>query len=143
VKVLQKAWDLPSGDVKAIFRIAVSNLDALSTVDLGPKRPFSVSEFVFWARLTGLKFAAQVAAVASLVEAPANHYKVSTVAREAMAIKYGNTTSHSIKKFLESPFAGKYPKLMRKGTKAAAAEASDSRRSHSRGRLGRDQSPSC
>jgi hypothetical protein len=45
------------------------------------------------------------------------------VAKEAMAIKYGNTTSNSIKKFLESPFAGKHPKLMRKGTKAAAAEA--------------------
>jgi hypothetical protein len=40
-----------------------------------------------------------------------------------MAINYGNTTSNSIKKFLESPFAGKHPKLMRKGTKAAAAEA--------------------
>jgi hypothetical protein len=34
-----------------------------------------------------------------------------------MAIKYGNTTGHSIKKFLESPFfAGKHPKLITKGT---------------------------
>jgi hypothetical protein len=40
-----------------------------------------------------------------------------------MAIKYGNTTGHSIKKFLESPLAGKHPKLISKGTKAAAADA--------------------
>jgi hypothetical protein len=40
-----------------------------------------------------------------------------------MAIKYGNTTGRSIKKFLESPFAGKHPKLISKGAKAAAAEA--------------------
>ena len=35
----------------------------------------------------------------------------------------GNKTSLSIEKFLESPFAGKHPKLIIKGTKAAAAEA--------------------
>ena len=61
--------------------------------------------------------------MASLVEAPANHYEATAVAKEAMAIKYGNTTGHSIKKFLESPFAGKHPKLIKKGTKVAAAEA--------------------
>ena len=66
---------------------------------------------------------AQVAAVVSLVEAPANHRMATTVAKEAMAIKYGNTTGHSIKKFLEAPVAGKHPKPMRKGTKAAVAEA--------------------
>ena len=65
----------------------------------------------------------QVAAVVSLVGPPANHRKASTVAKEAMAIKYGNTTGHSIKKFLESPSAGKHPKLISNDTKAAAAEA--------------------
>jgi hypothetical protein len=45
------------------------------------------------------------------------------VAKEAMANKYGNRTSQSITEFLEAPFAGKHPKLMRKGTKALAAEA--------------------
>jgi hypothetical protein len=40
-----------------------------------------------------------------------------------MAIKYINKTSHSAIKFLESPFAGKHPKLIKKSTKAAAAEA--------------------
>ena len=48
-------------------------------------------------------------AVVSLVEAPANHRQATTVAKGAMAIKYGNTTGYSIKKFLESPFAGKHP----------------------------------
>jgi hypothetical protein len=48
---------------------------------------------------------AQVAAVVSLVEAPANHFKAKTVAKEAMAIMFGNKTGLSIKKFLESPFA--------------------------------------
>ena len=57
--------------------------------------------------MTGPQFAAQVAAVVSLVEASANHCKAAAVAKEAMAIKYGNTTGHSITKFLESPFAGK------------------------------------
>jgi hypothetical protein len=45
------------------------------------------------------------------------------LAKEAMAIKYGSTTGHSIKKFLELPFAGKHPKLISKGPKTAAAEA--------------------
>jgi hypothetical protein len=40
-----------------------------------------------------------------------------------MAIKYGNTTGHSIKKLLESPFEGKHPNLIQKGTKAVAAVA--------------------
>jgi hypothetical protein len=88
--------------VKAIFRIAESNLDALSTVDLGPKRPFSVGECALWARSTGLQFAAQVSAVVSLVEAPASHRKATTVAKEIMAIKYGNATGHSINKLIET-----------------------------------------
>jgi hypothetical protein len=40
VQVFQEAWNILSGDVKAIFRIAESNLDALNTVDLGPQAPF-------------------------------------------------------------------------------------------------------
>jgi hypothetical protein len=45
------------------------------------------------------------------------------VAKEVLAIILGNTTGQSIKNFLESPFAGKHPKPISKGTKAAAAEA--------------------
>ena len=60
--------------------------------------------------MTGPQFAAQVAAAVSLVEAPANHWKANTVAKEVMAIKYSNKTGLSITKFLEAPFAGKHPK---------------------------------
>ena len=73
--------------------------------------------------MTGSRFAAQVAAAVSLVEAPASHCKASTVAKEVMAIKYSNLTGLSITKLLEAPVAGKHPKLIKKGTKAAAAEA--------------------
>jgi hypothetical protein len=45
------------------------------------------------------------------------------VAKEAIAIMPGNRTGLSIIKLLEAPFAGKHPKLISKGTKAAAAEA--------------------
>ena len=44
VRVLEEAWNLLSDDAKATFRIAESNLDALYTVDLRPKRPFSVGK---------------------------------------------------------------------------------------------------
>jgi hypothetical protein len=63
-------------------------------------------------------------AVVSLVDNPANHRKTTAVAKKVMTIKYMNTANHSITKFLESPFAGKHSKLMRKGTKAAAAAES-------------------
>ena len=96
VKVLQKAWNILSEDAQANFRIAEFNLDALNTVDLGPRRHFSVGECALWARFTGPNFAAQVEAVVGLVEAPANHRKAATVAKEVMAIKYGNRTSLSI-----------------------------------------------
>jgi hypothetical protein len=41
LQVLQKAWNFLSDDVKASLQSAESNLNALNTVDLGPKRPFS------------------------------------------------------------------------------------------------------
>jgi hypothetical protein len=82
-----------------------------------------VGECALWARLTGPQIAAQFGAVVSLVEAPANHRKTTTVSKEVMAIKYSNKTSHSIIKFLESSFVGKHPELIQKGTKAVAAEA--------------------
>ena len=40
VQVHQKAWKLHSDDVKASLQLAESNLNALNTVDLGPRRPF-------------------------------------------------------------------------------------------------------
>ena len=40
-----------------------------------------------------------------------------------MVIRFSNRTGISIEKFLEAPVAGKHPKFIRKGTKAAVAEA--------------------
>jgi hypothetical protein len=104
VQVLQKAWNLLSNEVKAILQIAESNLNELSTVHLGPKRPFSVDECALRARLTGPNFAGQVAAAISLDGAPSNNGKVAAVAKEVMAILPGNRTSLSIEKFLEAPY---------------------------------------
>jgi hypothetical protein len=59
VQVLQKAWELLWDGVKASLQRTESNLDALKTVDLGPKRSFSVGECALWARLTGPRFAAK------------------------------------------------------------------------------------
>ena len=112
VKVLEEAWNLLSDDVKVILQSAESNLNALNTVNLGPKRPFSVGECALWARLTGPRFAGQVAAAVSLVEVHSNCGKAAAVAKEVMAIKYSNQTGLSITKLLEAPFAGKYPKLI-------------------------------
>jgi hypothetical protein len=123
VQVLQKAWNLLSDDVKAILQIAESNLNALSNVHLGPKRPFSVAECALWARLAGPRFAGQVATAVSQVEAPSNNGKAAAVAKKAMAIMPGNRTGPSIEGLLEAPFVGKHPKLIKKGTKAAAGEA--------------------
>jgi 3-dehydroquinate synthetase len=39
-----------------------------------------------------------------------------------MAVKYGNTTGHSIEKFLES-YVYQHPKLISKGAKVAATGA--------------------
>jgi hypothetical protein len=93
--------------VKASLQRAEPNLNALNTVDLGPKRPCCVGECALWARLTGPQFAAQVAAAVSLVEAHSNCGKAAAVAKKVMAIMPGNRTGLSIEKFLEAPFAGK------------------------------------
>ena len=73
--------------------------------------------------MTGPQFAGQVAAAVSLVEAPSNNGKAAAVAKEVMAIMPGNRTGLSITMLLEAPYAGKHSKLIKKGTKAAAAEA--------------------
>ena len=87
--------------------------------------------------MTGPRFGGPVAAAISLVEAPSNSGKAATVAMEVMAIKLRNKTGLSIEKFLEAPFAGK------RHQGGGGRSGSDSRRSHRRGRLGRDQAPGC
>jgi hypothetical protein len=103
VQALRKAVDLFSDDVKVGLPRAESNLEALRTVDLGPKRPFGVGECVLWARLAGPQFSAQVAAVVSLVEDPANHREATAAAKEVMAIKYSNKTRPPLRKLQPPP----------------------------------------
>ena len=67
-----------------------------------------MGECALWARLTGPRFAGQVAAAVSLVEAPSNNGKAAAVAKEVMAIILGNKTGLSITKLLEAPFASKH-----------------------------------
>ena len=62
--------------MKAILRSAESNLDALSTVYLGPKRPLSVGECELWARVAVPRLAAQVDSVSDLdTESYSNIFK--------------------------------------------------------------------
>jgi predicted anti-sigma-YlaC factor YlaD len=114
VQVFKKAWNLLSDDVKASVQRAESNLNALNTVDLGPKHPFSVGECALWERLTGPQFAAQVAAAVGLVEAHSYCGKAAAVAKEVMVIRFSNRTGISIEKFLETPFAGKHPSSLKR-----------------------------
>ena len=95
----------------------------LNSINLGPKRSFTVAECVLWAALCGPQFAAQVAAVVSLEEVPKSHGKIFALAKDVAAISYGHSTATSITKYLRSPVLGNRPKLVRKNTKAAAAEA--------------------
>jgi hypothetical protein len=120
--MLLEAWSLLSVEVQGVFLDAESKLGTLNTITLGPPRAFTVGDSALWSRLCGASFAAQVAAVVSLQVAPASLCKAAALAKEVAAIRYGHMTGPSITKFLKSPVAGKRPKLIRKGTKAAAAE---------------------
>jgi hypothetical protein len=142
VQVLQKAWSLLSDDVKAILRSAESSLEVLNTVDLGLKRPFGVGENALWARLTGLQFAAQVAAVVNQAEAPASHRMATTVAKEVMAIKIWQHDGPFDQKVLRDALHRQTPQAHFKGHQGGGGRGgSYNRRSHSRGRLKKGQSP--
>ena len=95
----------------------------LNSINLGPKRSFTVAECALWAALCGPQFAAQVAAVVSLEEVPKGHGKISVLAKDVAAIRYSNSTATSITNYLRSPVFGNRPKLVHKNTMAAAAEA--------------------
>jgi hypothetical protein len=49
--------------------------------------------------------------------------KISVLAKDAAATRFANYTATSIANYLHSPVLGKRPKLIHKGTEAAAAEA--------------------
>ena len=104
---------------------ADSKSAAPSTIDLGPKRLFSVAESVLLTARFGPRFCAQVAKGMSLGVVSQNYSKMTAVAKEIAAIVYAHYTATSIANYLRSPVFDKRPKLVRKNTKAAAAEAAE------------------
>jgi hypothetical protein len=96
----------------------------LNPTNLGQKRSFTVPEAVLWAELCGPQCAARVAEVVALeVVLNSSCGKITAVAKDAAAIRYGHSTATFIANYLRSPVFVKRPKLFRKSTKAAAAEA--------------------
>jgi hypothetical protein len=73
----------------------------------------------------GPRFCAQVAEVVSLGVVSKDDLKMTAVAKEVGAIRYTHYTATSIANYLLSDVFGKRPKLVRKNTKAAAAEAAE------------------
>ena len=122
--MLQEAWGLAQEGGRALLVDAESKLMELNFINLEPKRSFTVAESVLWIELCGLRFAAQVAAMVSLEELPkASCAKLAATVKDAAAIRYGHSMATSIMYSLCSPVFGNRPKLVRKNTKAAAAEA--------------------
>ena len=54
-----------------------------------------------------------------------DYSKMTAVAKDVSAIRYTHYKATSIANYLRSPVFGKHPKLVRKNTKAAAAEAAE------------------
>ena len=123
--MLQGAWGLVPGSVRVLLVEAESKLTELKSTNLGPKRTFFVAESIRWAKLCGVQLAAEVAATVSLEEVPKGFKKPAAVAKDAAAIRYGHSTATSITNYLSSPVFRKLPKLVRKNTKAATAEAAE------------------
>jgi hypothetical protein len=59
----------------------------------------------------------------SLETTPKGFLKIAAVTKDAATIRYANNTATSIATYLRSFVLGKRPKLICKGTKAAAAQA--------------------
>ena len=76
--------------------------------------------------LCGPGYAGHMAAAVLLEPGSARqlHENMCILAKEAKAIKFSAITAISVKKYLCSPMLGMRPKLVRKGSSAALAEAS-------------------
>ena len=124
-KILQEAWGLVPGEVRVLLVEAESKLTELKSINLGPKRTFTVAESILWTELCGVQFTAEVAATVSLEDVTKGFSKLAGVAKDAAAIRYGNCTANSITNYLSSPVFRKRPKLVHKNTKAATVEAAE------------------
>ena len=86
---------MPDG-ARVLLVEAESKLTELKFINLGPKRTFTVAESILWTKLCGVQFTAEVAATVSLEEVPKGFKKPAAVAKDAAAIRYGNSTANSI-----------------------------------------------
>ena len=66
--MLQEAWGLQPDGLRVLLVEAESKLTELKSINLGPKRSFTVAESLLWIGLCGLRFAAEVASMVSLEE---------------------------------------------------------------------------
>ena len=55
---LRESWGLLAVKVQGVFLEAECKLDALSSIDLGEKRPLTVGESLLWTELCGARFSA-------------------------------------------------------------------------------------
>ena len=72
---------------------AESKLTELESINLGPKRTFTVAESILWTELCGVRFATEVAATVSLEEVTKGRSKLAAVAKDAAAIRYGHSAA--------------------------------------------------
>ena len=93
-------------------------------IDLGGRRSFTVAEALVLDARFGPRFAATVAEAVCLELLPKKRFdgQITNIAKQAKAIRFGDSTSISISNFLKSPVFGPRPRLVRKGTAAAVAE---------------------
>jgi hypothetical protein len=75
--------------VRVLLVEAESKLTEPKSINLGPKRTFTVAESILWTKLCGVQFTAEVAATVSLEEVPKGFKKPAAVAKDAAAIRYG------------------------------------------------------
>ena len=78
----QEAWGLVPDGVRVLLVEAESKLTELKSINLGPKRTFTIAESILWTKLCGVKFTAEVAATVSLEEA-----LLAAVAKDAAVIR--------------------------------------------------------
>ena len=123
--VFKGSWNPIFQSIQLTLLDAASKLDALETSHLGDRRIYSVTEAIIWAKLLKLTFAADAGIVAAQDRPPGVKYrsKIQLLFRQAKKTRYGAMASSSITNFLESSVFRKQPKVIRRGSKAAAEEA--------------------
>ena len=122
--VLEESWKLLPGPVRLFVKEAEASTGQAGCIDLGGRRSFTVAEALVLDARFGPRFAATVAEAVCLELLPKKRFdgQITNIAKQAKAIRFGDSTSISISNFLKSPVFGPRPRLVRKGTAAAVAE---------------------